>query len=204
MCDQASLTGSLSGGSKRAAQRYNSVLSYLVRSGNVPDSLFAPIPEDAGYGEIGVEARMLAGYLPSNREKNKFQDDNEKNILIRLAPFVGRDELGLLIREQIGKGVGLDMNTLSNLAPFLGQDILGELIRGHLDNRAKAQEEAPPEPTPPAPTPRETPSHFDYRLEHVSTEKDSVEDLLNLLKSPYLSDEERNSLVERLRTATVK
>src|ERR1022692_592404 len=59
MCEHASLTGSLSSGSKRTAQRFNTVLEHLSMTGTVPQGLFTPIPEDADYGEIGVEARML-------------------------------------------------------------------------------------------------------------------------------------------------
>jgi hypothetical protein len=202
MCENASLTGSLSGGANRTAQRYNTVLKHLIGGGSVPEGLFSPIPENAEFGEIGVEARMLAGYFPSNKEKHRSrEEDGDRNILIRLAPFVGKEELGLLIREQAGKGQPLDMKTISNLAPFLGQEILGQLIRTHLNSEAPKPADAPtPKPAAPAPAPAaEKP---DYRLETVSTEKQSVNDLLNLLKSPYLSDEERNELVEKIRVAT--
>jgi len=201
LCEQASLTGSLSGGAKRTAQRYNSVLAHLIKSGSVPEGLFSQVPDDAGYGEIGVEARMLAGYFPSNKEKDKRRndDENEKSIIMRLAPFVSSEDLADLIREQAGKGAPLDMHTITHLAPFLGRDMLGELIRTHLNKEpAGKPAERPAAPQAPA-APSSKP---DYRLEPVSAEKESVADLLDLLKSPYLSDDERNTLVEKLRAAT--
>lgn len=203
MCENASLTGSLSGGARRTAQRYNMVLQHLIEAGSVPQGLFSSIPEDAGFGEIGAEARMLAGYLPSNKEKQKSGDEGDRNILMRLAPFVGKEELGLLIREQAGKGMPLDMNTISNLAPFLGQEILGQLIRSHLKQQTvKPAEPAAPPTAPAAPVAPQAPVKQDYRLETVSGEGATLNEMLDLLKSPYLSDEERSTLVERLRNST--
>ncbi len=203
MCEHASLTGSLSGGEKRTAQRYNAVLNRLVELGAVSSGLFSPVPEDCKFGAIGVEARMLASALPSNKDKDRGRhgDDNDKNIILRLAPFIGQDELGQLVREHAIKGSELDINTISNLAPFLGQDFLGELLRGHLSKERKGTPAAPPEPkspTAPAASPAAKP---DYLPEPVVEASETVDDLINLLKSPYLSDEERDQVSNRLKAA---
>ena len=210
LCDHASLTGSLSSGAKRTAQRYNTVLAHLVNGGSVPSGLFTEVPEDSDFGEIGVEARMLASYFKSNKFKDKGRDrdrdDHERSVLMRLAPFVRQEELGMLVREQRGKGAPLDMETLTHLAPFLGQDILSELLREHLSKPAPT--ESPRSPAPPQPTPSPAPVQVpaptlvqtaDLTLQPVSTASDSLEDLLNLLKSPYLSDEERTNLVDQVK-----
>ena len=201
MCDHATLTGSLSGGARRTAQRYNALLNRLIEHGNVPSGLFTPIPEDSTFAEIGVESRMLASYFPGKRDKNREGGENDRNILLRLAPFLRQEELGLLVREQIQKGSVLDMNMLSSIAPFLGQDILGEMVRAHLK-----KEESEKESTTVAAQPVATavPAVVDYRPEPVAKAPQSVSDLLDLLKSPYLSDEERNELVEKLRGATYR
>ncbi len=210
LCDHASLTGSLSSGAKRTAVRYNSILQRLEQSGDVPASLFGELPEDADFGEIGVEARMLASYFSqSRRERNKRdggRDHGDPNILIRLAPFVRQEELGMLVREQRLKGSPLDMNTLTGLAPFLGQDVLSDLLREHL-----MQSERPTPPVPPVPptSPATQPAHRpepaavantpSMTLESVEAVSDNLDDVLNLLRSQYLTDEERDALVEKAR-----
>ncbi len=203
MCEHASLTGSLVGGAWRTAQRYNSIVKRLEQDGHVPQGLFQAVPEECDFSEIGVEARMLAAYFPKDKSKREV-GNGEKGILFRLAPFLGQDELGLLIREHVGKGQTMDLNTLSGLAPFLNQQTLGELVRAHL-NEAKVPAETPEskqgstaqaEPSHPS-----TPEAPDHKLHAVSVDKEDVEEILSLLKSPYLSDEQRNELVEKLRNA---
>ncbi|MDR3688458.1 MAG: hypothetical protein P4L46_03705 [Fimbriimonas sp.] len=212
MCDHASLTGSLSTGAKRTAMRYNSILARLVDSGEVPEGLFGTLPDSADYGEIGVEARMLASYFRRDKSKDKRgdRDGGDANILMRLAPFVRQEELGMLIREQRLKGAPLDIHMVSNLAPFLGQDILSDLIREHMSTPNVVTPASPTPPTPPAvanpnvsPQPVSSPqpqvNSSDRTLQPVHANGDSLDDLLALLKSPYLSDEERLDLVERVR-----
>ncbi len=212
MCDHASLTGSLAGGERRTAARYNSILEQLLDSGTIPESLFTKIPEGSGFSEVGVEARMLASYLAKgkNKGKSRGEDSTDRNVLVRLAPFVDKEELGLLIREHARQGGELDMNTVSVLAPFLGSDILGSLLREHLSRTAQESPAAPKESEAPAPHSQSTvPSAQVYELAvassgiHPTTGKaESIEDLLDLLKSPYLSEEDRSAAVERLRAAT--
>lgn len=218
MCEHATLTGSLEGGEPRTAQRYNALLKRLIESQLVPSGLFSSLPDNSKFGEIGVEAKMLASYLPSNKLKDKGGDNSDRNIIIRLAPFVHKEELAMLIRDHASKGGGLDVNTLSSLAPFLGSDMLSELLRDHLaKSTADVKATAPQPPTPPKP-PAQPASPTSPSTSHISSEfstslaipkndfpepigdqGESVEDLLALLKSPYLSDDERSDAVERLR-----
>ena len=199
MCEDASMTGSLSGGNRRTAHRFNTLLNRLVETGDLPAGLFETVPEDSTYAEIGVEARMLSSYFKSNKDKERRGDDNDRNVLIRLAPFVGKEELALLIRDQASKGGSIDMNTLTSLAPFLGQDILGEMLRANLSKQQTQKEPAEHRVKPQSPEAQEKPN---YKLEPVSVNADSIDGLFDLLKSPYLSDEERENIIEKLRIST--
>ncbi len=99
----------------------------------------------------------------------------------------------MLIREQRGAGNQLDMDTLTQLAPFLGQDVMSDLLREHL----KGQADPVPPVAPAAPVAPVTPSS--YALQVVDEPKKSLNELLDILKSQYLSDEERDSIVEKIR-----
>lgn len=206
LCENASLTGSLSGGAGRVGQRYNALLGRLTAQGAVPQDLFSPIPEGAGYGEIGVEARMLAGYLKQEKKKDKRSGD--PGILVRLAPFVSREDLANLIRQHWEQGTGVDMDTITHLAPFLAQEDLGKLLSSHF--QAHVASEKPEPPTPPAPpaAPAEAPTrpsgseptmHFN---EAPRNPEDRLGVLLERLKDPRLSDAERLDLIERVRALT--
>jgi len=215
MCEHATLTGGLEGGEARTAQRYNALVKRLTEAQLVPTGLFATLPESAKYGEIGVEAKMLASYLPSNKQKERSSENSDRNIIVRLAPFVHKEELAMLIRDHASKGNGIDVNTLSSLAPFLGSDMLSELLRDHLaKSTAEAKVSPPQPPSPPTPPTPPTPpvstqvnpeSSLSLVIpqtnlpETIGERTETVEDLLALLKSPYLSDEEGAAAVERLR-----
>ena len=207
MCEHATLTGSLEGGELRTAQRYNAILQRLIATQVVPVGLFSNLPDSVRFGEIGVEAKMLASYLPSSKHKEK--DSADRNVIIRLAPFVHKEELALLIRDHARNGHGLDINTLSSLAPFLGQDMLSELLRDH-HAKTVAEPSAPKPPEEPIGTakPPMPPSSIalavvpEYQPEPTDRKQETIEDLLALLKSPYLSEEEKSQVIERLRAAT--
>jgi hypothetical protein len=63
LAQNASLTGSLQGGARTAARRYNQVVARLEQLGVASPGLFAPLAENVSFDEIGVEATLLAGYL---------------------------------------------------------------------------------------------------------------------------------------------
>ena len=199
LCENASLAGSYSGGAGRVVLRYNTILADLRESGLVKAGMFDPLPESAGFGEIGVEARMLAAFVRKDRKKI---GNGDPGILMRLAPFISSEDLSALVRKQIEAGAQIDMHMLTHLAPFMGKEELGYLLRDHLS--AKPAPPAPPEPAP-APQPAATPAPVAEVQPPVAPawpQEDRVTMLLERLKDPRLSDEERTELVDRIRVLT--
>jgi hypothetical protein len=201
LAEHASLTGSLSDGIGRAVAKYNTIVERLTREGEVPQGLFTALPGNASYGDLGVEARLLATHLGENGNgcghgKHKHKD---AGVLMRLAPFVSSEDLSNLIREQMRSNADVDMETLTQLAPFLEQSMLGELLRQHIGSAAAARAPSPPTaPAAPAP-PSESAAPVD-RTPAAAPEAQppQPEDLLELLKNPHLSEAERADLIEKL------
>ncbi len=216
MCEHASLTGSLSGGTQRTSDRYNATLQRLVQLQAVPEGLFQTLPQSADYGEIGVEARMLASYATKGREAERNHRRGrrgEPSILMRLAPFVDTKDLGAMIRDHVKGGQTLDMEDLTHLAPFLDRETLGTLVR---ENLSKSQTSEPePVPEPPTVEPEEVFPHppsattFDWTtritppiVQTPIEEKPSLDELVERLKQPNLTHEEREWLLEQMRHVT--
>jgi hypothetical protein len=63
LAENASLTGSMSGGREFAIRSYNSVLQHLSSTGEIPAALFPPLPETASLDEVGIASAQLAEYL---------------------------------------------------------------------------------------------------------------------------------------------
>src|SRR5579859_659751 len=63
LAQSASLTGSLKEGAPSAVRRYNAVLQQLERLGALTPDFFSPMAETAGFDELGVESKLLAGYI---------------------------------------------------------------------------------------------------------------------------------------------
>jgi len=147
---------------------------------------------------------MLASFLPDTG-KARWKDRIDRNILLRLAPFIDRHDLGDLIREQMKSGITIDIDGLTGLAPFLGKDILGEMLRGHIASARQCAEEASEPaaaPSPPrAPTPPTPPGSPAAESSPVEGVVDQIETLAELLKNPHLSNQEREDLVDRIRAA---
>ena len=190
MCEHASLTGALSGGAGRVAHRYNAILERMVASGRVPTGMFEPLPETAEYGEIGVEARMLSAAV--KEDKKESVDDH---ILLRLAPFVRGEDLTDLIRQQMRTGTRFDLDMLTHLAPFMEGETLTGLLKEHLRT-------PPPPPTPPAPREEAPPEPAYIAPTAPAPTEDRVAVLLDRLKDPRLSSEERGELIDRVRELT--
>lgn len=195
LAEGASLTGMLNGGQGRAVARYNAIAARLVELGAVQGSLYQPLPADAGYADVGIEARLLAAHLAPVKEKHKCED---QSILMRLAPFVDSADLAELVREQMRQGSSPDMNQLTSLAPFLDRAMLGELLRSQMKT-TNAHAPHAGHPAPEAPHNRPAP---ESNLPVAGDQEPKPEDLLELLKNPHLSDSERQDLVQRL-TASV-
>jgi hypothetical protein len=178
MAEHASLTGALSGGEKRAVNKYNAILEKLAAAGRVPQGIYESLPENVGFSEIAVEARLLASHCQSNDDRQG-ETAQSASMLIRLAPFLDAKDLGTLVKEQLRQGRGMDPELLTGLAPFLEQSDLSDLIRRSI---------FPPPQSPQSP-------HSPVREEAAEIR---TEDVLDLLKNPHLSVEERDALIARL------
>src|SRR5688500_4799863 len=82
LAHHASITGSLQGGARSAVRPYNMALQRLGTLGISAGDLFQPLPEDTGFDELGVDCRLLAGYL-----KEDVQQDEERHA--RHKPLIG-------------------------------------------------------------------------------------------------------------------
>jgi len=192
LAENASLTGSLSSGASKAVQRYNAILRQLVESGTVAKGIFDELNvETTDYGQLGVDARLLSSYLKGQESNDNGSGRGESSVLIRLAPFIRGEDLALLVREQIAKGAHINSHVITALAPFLGSDQLGQLVREHLISDSAAKETPPAPPSaPPAPA----------RPEPIRQEPggETVQDLIEQLRRPELSREERERIAARL------
>jgi len=226
LCEHATLTGSLSGGAPRAIARFNTILAQLTESGAVPENLFSPLSPEADYGEVGVEARMLASYIrEGEKERDRQRDVHDPGILVRLAPFVDSKDLSSLIREQMQQGVHLDMHILTSIAPFLGKEDLGMLLREHIqpredrpgragrsersdrsDRSDRGRPERPERPERPDNRGHGFPPGMGWPFPNTPpsppaapTAKLELEEALEKLRNPELSDEERDQLIRQVR-----
>jgi hypothetical protein len=198
LCEHASLTGSMASGARRTAERYNVVLQRLIEADEVPADIFTVVPDDADFGEVGVEARMLAGALSrDDKHKNRGEGDDDRRILVRLAPFIGQAELRDLVKQHALNGAHLDVNTITALAPFLGQEYLSEIVRENLLRREVTSPRAEP-PSPPSPS--EPPTNT--TPVPLEPNEQGIGHLLDMLQDPSLPDRERQQVIERIRIAT--
>lgn len=197
LCEQATLTGTLHGGAPRVVARYNQTLQWLDQTGAVAPGFFQPLPQHADYGEIGVEARMLASYIKGPSKERERERDEDPGILVRLAPFVRKEDLAEMVRDHMRQGHRINPDLLTQLAPFLDQDMLGELVREHLARtRAATRSDAEPAPQPPRAT-------TEITFAPPPPVRVSVRELLDRLSQPGVSDEERDAIMHQIRNLTV-
>ena len=198
LCDHATLTGSMASGARRTAERYNAVVTRLGNAGEIPTGLFEPLPETADFGEIGVEARMLGGYL-SDGDKRRYRDDKDesRSIIVRLAPFIGQAELRDLVQQHAKRGKALDPNTITALAPFLGQEYLSEIVREHLLKPEHAER-----PADPSAAPQSSTSEPDRTPAPIEPNEQGIGHLLDMLQDSSLPELDRREIIERIRIAT--
>lgn len=207
LCEHASLTGALNGGAARVATRYNAVLARLEEANSVPRGMFAPVDSNASFGEIGVEARMLASFIKRDRKGEKIKGGSEDaSVLIRLAPFVKREDLSRMVQQQMEQGSALDMDLITKLAPFLDQSMLSEILRDHISPPKPPRPQPAPEPASepaPAPTPPE-PAYFEAEIipprYPVPAREAKISVLIERLKDPTLSHIEQAEILDRLRS----
>ena len=182
MAEHASMTRSLRGGEKSAAQAYNRVLATLDASGHAPQGMFEPLAtEGAEYGEIGVQCRLLLSVLRDDARPGKGEES--LGAVIALAPFLDSADLAQMVRERMGSGIGMPDGFLVALAPFLDSSMLGDLVRRNM----KAPP-APPSP-PEAPEPK---TRIDQGLAELDDRLVRIRDLAQREES----DERRSELME--------
>jgi len=215
LAEHASLTGSLSDGENRAAERYNSVLSYFATEGLVPEGIFTRLAPGCSYGDIGVEARMLLAYVEGQEKASapKTEQVFDQGVLVRLAPFVDSGDLGRLVREHMKHNAHFDMNLLTSLAPFLDSGIMGEVIRDQLAQMANPAPAPAPAPAPEPPAAPAAPAPVVNAIMHFSApessreivpaeeedeDPDSLEALAARLRQPNISNEERQEIAIKL------
>jgi hypothetical protein len=89
--EHASLTGAFRKGGAEAVGYYNRVLARFTERGDVSPTLFPPLEPTASFDEVGIAAKLLAGYL--------YVEQPEKKREVRLD-FEGLSHLG-----EVGKRI---------------------------------------------------------------------------------------------------
>jgi hypothetical protein len=79
LAQHASLTGSLEGGAAVAVRRYNGILQQLEQRGILKDSFFSPLPDKAGFDELGVDCTLLVSYLAEVEREEEEEAAAEEN-----------------------------------------------------------------------------------------------------------------------------
>jgi len=223
-CEEASMTGNADAGVKRAIRHYNAILGQVKNTNGAGTEMFAPIDEGSSLGDVAVECRMLIGFLKASESED---EDDECcgtrhgaegfGMVMRLAPFVSRDDLGELVRTHLSQHTKFDPDVLTGLAPFLDRDTLGEMLKKHLkatitisnETRSNAAEPvapvAPVAPvTPVAPVAPATPDERSATV--IVTTRDEpnpdiaekIAEITLQLGNPALEQDERQMLVNQL------
>ncbi len=167
IAEHATLTGGYADGRQSAVARYNAILRRVIELGAVQEGMFDALPGDAGFGQVAIEARMLASSIRHDATTGRHGRDRDEpgaslpdlGALIALAPFVGRSELTEMVRKAMRGAGRLDPGMLLGLAPFLDEGEVGRLVREHMSDLFTPTPPEPPEPPSPPepPTPPEPP-----------------------------------------------
>jgi len=210
LAEHSSLTGSLSSGASQLAERYNRILELVTRQELVPTGMFSPVSTNqADYGSIGVESRMLAAYLSGSKERMREEDEYDYSEVMQLAPFLKSSDLGEMIREIITQGNRPPKKLLASVAPFLSQSDLGEFMRVVAKPfKPPVAPETPAAPTqPPAPSTNLTTvpeAKDDFSLTVASQEiaemyqKETIQSLAQELQNPELGNDERAQIAAKI------
>ncbi len=155
------MTGACADGLPAAIARYNAVLRRLEETGTVAAEMFEPLPDTAGFGQLGIEARLLSSYLRgiAHECRHGREDDEEPpagmpdvSTIIALAPFMDRKDLTDLAKSALGCCGAVDAGVLVGLAPFMEHGEIGRIAREHMKAWfAGPRPEGPTPPEPPTP-----------------------------------------------------
>jgi hypothetical protein len=135
-------------------KRYNGIVAHLEQSGRLPLGLFHPLTEgESGFDQIGVESRLLAGYLEDlEDEENEDEEEEEEtsrrkqkkfdlDMLVGLAPFTPQSELRKLVSAALKDRRNMNPDLVISLAPFLGSEEVGRIVRENLHHWFKSRAE---------------------------------------------------------------
>lgn len=225
MAEHASLTGGLQGGQRSAVQAYNGALETLRGQGIVPEGMFEPLQaEEASYGTLAVQARLLLAILPDEgreqrrRRDRRDSDDEGLGAVVALAPFLDSEDLAQMVRERINEAAEVSDGILTALAPFLDSGDLGQLVRRRMRPPVPKAADAPEPPRPPepprapeppvpphAPAPPQPSTHpqivaivHPVVREQEDREPETLEDLVAQLRRADLTIEDRQRIATRL------
>jgi hypothetical protein len=146
VAEEASLTGAFSDGIPSARDKVNWLMAWAEARQIAPTGFFRPLTDKAGWGEIGVEARMMMASLKDSQDDEEDTDDDEDqdddegsshgdpiHIDFEFGRKLGR-KMRHLKHVFKGKGGGLqDPGVLVAMAPFLDNEDLAAMVTSHLD-----------------------------------------------------------------------
>ena len=156
LAEHVEQTGSFQGGLNNSIIRYNTIVQRLEEVGACPRSLFPALDDNSTAATLGAEATLLAEYLQDvtgESEKRGGGSVPDINTIVSLAPFLGRDELGIMVRERFrgrwrergrsqngennqerdeGERSRMDIKSLVHLAPHIDSEDLADLVRAYL------------------------------------------------------------------------
>jgi hypothetical protein len=139
----------LRGGLLNAVKRYNAIVRHLETKELLPAGLFQVVSEEedaVSFHQIGVESRMLSGYLEEIIDEEEEEDSQSKpdfGPVIALAPFLEHGDLKALIHSHLsGKGFSNagsarpspdpqappSLEDLVGLAPHVSKKDLAEMV----------------------------------------------------------------------------
>ena len=197
MAEHASLTGSLRGGEKQAAQAFNRALEALSSQGLVPTGMFEPInTTQPDFGELGVQCRLLLAAISDEPEERSEAGFGE---VIALAPFLKSEDLTKLVRDRMSESTKIPKGLLVGLAPFLDSEMLGDLVRRQIRPPVPPVPPVAPEPpvAPPVPVEDLRPAiHVVHEIAEHHPE--TLESLAAQLREPDVSPEDRQRIATRL------
>jgi hypothetical protein len=146
-------TGSFESGAHDSVRRYNAIVERLEEIGAISENTFPRFDEgdeSIGFGRLGAECTLLAGYLENLMEEEEPEDFRggrrhrrrfRENIgeLVALAPFLGSEELHKLVKSHFtGMKAGEDTDTdeedkpdlkhIISLAPHMNSEDLEQLL----------------------------------------------------------------------------
>lgn len=157
--EHASLTGAFSDGLPSARDKINWLMAWAEAQQIAPTGFFRPLSESAGWGEVGVEARMMMASLKEVDELEDDDDFSEPDEDDEVPPDEEGMDLGSILGDRLGRrlkklrklkhlkhvvdgsGLGIkDPGVLVAMAPFLDSDDLAALVMEHIEDGGEFDE----------------------------------------------------------------